>query len=370
MSLFTFLGLCRIMKITGNICDIKIQEIEDPLMKISSREEMNMTIYDIAKLAGVSASTVSRVINNKAGIKESTRQKVKALLKEYNYTPDENARGLVNKNTKLIGIMLADIRSAHHTDLTYVVEKYLRQKGYCGIILNAGSETEEMEEAVRLLEKRRVDGMLVVGSVFQNERVKNAISEHFSKIPVVFANGEFDLPNVYSVLVDECGGVERCVDLLVQKQKGNIAFIGTLNSPSSQAKLKGFKRAMTRYGKSEESLVILDGQPSKESGYQMTQKLLEQYSEIQGVIYSEDLIAAGGMRAFWEAGVKIPDEMAIIGIDNTIYGELSCPQFTSLDNKMTDMASEAARILVDAVEGRKNPRKIMLFSDIIEREST
>lgn len=329
-----------------------------------------MTIYDIAELAGVSASTVSRVINNKAGIKESTRKKVKALLKEYNYTPDENARGLVNKNTKLIGIMLADIRSAHHTDLTYVVEKYLRKKGYCGIILNAGSKAEEMEEVVRLLEKRRVDGVLIVGSVFQNDMVQNAISEHFSNIPVVFANGEFNLPNVYCVLVDECDGVEHCVDLLVQKQKGNIAFIGALDSPSSQEKLKGFKRAMIRYGNTEESLVILDGQPSKESGYQMTQKLLKQYSEIQSVIYSEDLIAAGGMRAFWEAGVKIPNEMAVIGIDNTIYGELSCPQFTSLDNKMTEMASEAARILVDAVEGRQNPRKIMLFSDIIEREST
>lgn len=329
-----------------------------------------MTIYDIAELAGVSASTVSRVINNKPGIKEATRQKVKALLREYNYTPDENARGLVNKNTKLIGIMLADIRSAHHTDLTYVVEKYLRNKGYCGIILNAGSKTEEMEEAVCLLEKRRVDGVLIVGSVFQNDRVKNAISKHFANIPVVFANGEFNLPNVYCVIVDECDGVERCVDLLIQKKKRNIAFAGTLDSPSSQEKLKGFKRAMIRYGNSEEALVILEGEASKESGYQMTQELLEQHPEIQGVIYSEDLIAAGGMRAFWNAGVKIPDEMAVIGIDNTIYGELSCPQFTSLDNKMTEMASEAARILVDAVEGRQNPRKIMLFSDIIEREST
>ena len=170
-----------------------------------------MTIYDIAELAGVSASTVSRVINNKPGIKEATRQKVKALLREYNYTPDENARGLVNKNTKLIGIMIADIRSAHHTDLTYVVEKYLRNKGYCGIILNAGSKTEEMEEAVRLLAKRRVDGVLIVGSVFQNDKVKNAISEHFANIPVVFANGEFNLPNVYCVIVDECDGVERFV---------------------------------------------------------------------------------------------------------------------------------------------------------------
>lgn len=329
-----------------------------------------MTIYDIAELAGVSASTVSRVINNKPGIKESTREKIKALLKEHNYTPDENARGLVNKNTKLIGILLADIRSAHHTDLTYAVEIYLRSKGYCGIILNAGSRAEEMEEAIRILEQRRVDGVLIVGSMFQNDTVEKGIKEHFTHIPVVFANGRFDLPNVYCVLVDECDGVEHCVDLLVQKKKENIAYLGTLDTPSSQEKIKGFKRAMLRYGNSEKNLVILEGEPTKESGYQLTQQLLNQHPEIQGVIYSEDLIAVGGMRAFWEAGVKIPEEMAVIGIDNTIYGEISCPQFTSLDNKMTEMASEAARILVDAIEGRQNPRKIMLLSDIVVREST
>lgn len=329
-----------------------------------------MTIYDIAELAGVSASTVSRVINEKPGIKESTRRKVKALLKEYNYSPDENARGLVNKNTKLIGIMLADIRSAHHTDLTYTVEKYLRGKGYCGIILNAGSTTEEMEEAVRFLEKRRVDGVLIVGSMFQNETVERAITEQFSGVPVVFANGEFDLPNVYCVLVDECEGVEHCVDLLMKKGKKEIAFVGDLETPSSRKKIKGFKQAMIRYGKTEESLVLLGSKASKEGGYQATVRLLNEYPGTQAVIYSEDLIAAGGMRAFWDAGVKIPEDMAVIGIDNTIYGELCCPQFTSLDNKMTEMASEAARILVDAVEGRKNPRKIMLFSDIVEREST
>lgn len=329
-----------------------------------------MTIYDIAELAGVSASTVSRVINNKPGIKASTREKVKALLKEHNYTPDENARGLVNKNTRLIGILLADIRSAHHTDLTYAVETYLRQKGYCGIILNAGSHAGEMIEAIRILEQRRVDGVLMVGSVFQNDTVENGIKEHFSNIPVVFANGQFDLPNVYCVLADECDGVEHCVDLLVKKQREQIAFVGTGDTPSSREKIKGFKRAMSRYGHSEASLVILDCEASRESGYQITRQLISGYPDIRGVIYSEDLIAAGGMRAFWDAGIQIPEKMAVIGIDNTIYGELCCPRFTSLDNKMTEMASEAARILIDAIEGRQNPRKIMLLSDIVEREST
>lgn len=329
-----------------------------------------MTIYDIAKLAGVSASTVSRVINNKPGIKESTRIRVKELLKEYNYTPDENARGLVNKTTKLIGILLADIRSAHHTDLTYVVEKYLRERGYCAIILNTGTQSAEMEEGIRILEQRRVDGALIVGSFFQNDVVERAIEEHLSNIPIVFANGNFELPNVYGVLVDECAGVEHCVELLNKKGKKKIAFAGYLGSPSSREKLRGFQNAMERQGNKKEDLIILSGEPTKESGYELTKKILNKYPDIQGIIYSEDLVASGGTQAIRESGLKIPEQLAFIGIDNTIYGEICYPRFTSLDNKMTEMASEAARILVDSVEGRKNPKKIMLFSDIVEREST
>lgn len=329
-----------------------------------------MTIYDIAKLAGVSASTVSRVINNKPGIKESTREKVKQLLKEHNYTPDENARGLVNKTTRMIGIMVVDIRSAHHTDLAYVVENYLRERGYCAIIINAGSGEEQMVEGIQILEQRRVDGVLFVGSMFQNETVKRGIAEHLSGIPVVIANGYLELPNVYGVLVDECDGVKRCVDLLIKRGKSHIAYIGTVESPSSQAKIQGYKEEIRLNGTAQESPLIVEANANEEDGYRVTKTVLQEHPEVDGIIYSEDIIAAGAIRAYWDMGYKIPEDKALVGIDNTIYGELTFPKLTSLDNKMTEMAYEAARILIEVIEGRTSVKKLMLFSDIIEREST
>lgn len=329
-----------------------------------------MTIYDIAKMAGVSASTVSRVINEKPGIKESTREKVKRLLKEYNYTPDENARGLVNKNTRLIGILVVDIRSAHHTDLAFVVENYLRERGYCAIIINAGPSEDQMAEGLKLLEQRRVDGALLVGSMFQNGQVKKGISEHLGGVPVVLANGYLDLPNVYGVLVDECDGVKRCVELLRKRGKEKLAYIGTMDSPSSLAKLKGYQEKMKEYGYDDGDLIIAETNADRESGYQATAGLLREHSDVEGIIYSEDVIAAGAIRAFWDLGYRIPEDKAVLGIDNTIYGELTYPKLTSLDNKMTEMAYEAARILVEAIEGKTNTKRLMLFSDIVEREST
>ena len=97
-----------------------------------------MTIYDIARIAGVSASTVSRVVNNKPGIKEETRKQILALLEQYDYSPNETARGLVNKASRMIGILIADIRYAHHVDIAYYIEEEMGKHGYCSLILNTG----------------------------------------------------------------------------------------------------------------------------------------------------------------------------------------------------------------------------------------
>lgn len=166
-----------------------------------------MTIYDIAKEANVSASAVSRVINNKPGIKAETRIRVQQLLKKYNYMPNETARGLVNQSSKIIGILIADIRNKHHIDGAYIIEREMTKRGYCCIIFNAGSENSSRAQYIRILEQRRVEDVVLIGSSFQSEFMKEQIKTYLSKIPVVMANGYLELPNVYSVLINERDGV-------------------------------------------------------------------------------------------------------------------------------------------------------------------
>ncbi|TCK92712.1 LacI family transcriptional regulator [Natranaerovirga hydrolytica] len=329
-----------------------------------------MTIYDIAKVAGVSASTVSRVINNKENIKKETRDKVKQILREYNYIPNDQARGLVTRSTKLIGILVVDIRNAHHTDIAFVVEKFLRKKGYCSIILNAGEDESEMCEAIRIIEQRRVDGVLLIGSMFQNKRVKTEIIQNLSHIPIVMANGYIDRSNVYGVLVDEYEGVKKCVDLLFSKGKNNIAFIAKSTTPSSQEKIKGYIEGLKKHNYLEKDIIIIETNNTLKGGYKATQELLMEKKHIDAIIYSEDIIAVGGIQAVKDLGLCIPKKVAIIGVDNTIYGQIISPSLTSLDNKMTDMALQASNILIDDLEGMNHPEKIMLFSEIVERETT
>ena len=190
-----------------------------------------MTIYDIAKQAGVSASTVSRVINGKPGIKESTRQKIQKLLEENDYTPNVAARGLVTQSTRFIGILIEDIRVSHHTDSVYVIEQEMTSYGYACITFSTGQDDEEKAKYIRILEQRRVEGVILIGSMFSTETVRQSIEKHLSNIPVVLVNGSLDLPNVYSILINEEHGTEECVAYLKKQGRKQLAYIMDVMTP-------------------------------------------------------------------------------------------------------------------------------------------
>lgn len=330
-----------------------------------------MTIYDIAKEAGVAASTVSRVINNKPGIKAETRQKVQALLKKYNYTPDAAARGLVMQSTKLVGILIQDIRVVHHTESAFVIEQELTKQGYCCIIMGTGPTDENKAEYIRILEQRRVEGAILMGSMFSNTRVKEAIERHLPQVPIVIVNGYLDLPNVSGVIVDEDQGISRCVDLLVSRGKKKNAFVLDGSSPANFNKRQGYLEGMRRNGIQESGLWIYEAEEgSVKGGYDITEQIFQEHPDVQGIIYSIDLIAAGGIRAAYDHGYSVPEQLGMIGVDNTVYGEICMPKLTTLDNMLHGLSETAAALLREGLEGRVQSKKIMLFSKIIEREST
>lgn len=330
-----------------------------------------MTIYDIAKEAGVAASTVSRVMNNKPGIKAETRSKIQDLLKKYNFTPDAAARGLVMQSSKIVGILIVDIRVTHHIDSAFVIEQELTRRGYCCITMSTGPTDEKKAEYIRILEQRRVEGVILMGSMFMTDGVKQSIQEHLSKIPVVMVNGYIDLPNVSGVIVDEDAGVSQCVDLLFQRGKKKIAFILDNYSPANTRKQEGFYAGIKRHEETgAECFMYTATESSLKGGYDATLCVLEEHPDIQGIIYSVDLIAVGGVRAAFDRRYSVPEQLGLIGIDNSIYGEICMPKLTTLDNKLEEMSETAATILWEGLQGKIQNKKLMLFSKIIEREST
>ena len=329
-----------------------------------------MTIYDIAKIAGVSASTVSRVANNKPGIKEETRQQIQSLLDQYDYRPNETARGLVNQSSRMIGILITDIRYEHHVDIAYHIEKEMERHGYCSLILNTGLSDDKKAQAITVLSQRRVDGAILVGSTFQCDAVKQALASRMEGKPVVITNGYLDLPNVKGVLVSEKEGIEDCVHLMAKKGHKKLAFVLPNRTPSNLSKEKGFVSGMEALGFSRDKLWIYSAPTTLEDGRRITEQILLEHPDVEGIIYGEDLSAVSGIRTLLDKNIPVPEQVAVIGVDNSRYCDICYPRLTSLNNKMVEMSFEAARILLDDLEGRKNPEKIMLFSGIVEREST
>lgn len=336
-----------------------------------------MTIYDIAKQAGVSASTVSRVINGKPGIKESTRRKVQKLLEENSYTPNAAARGLVMQSSRFIGILIEDIRVSHHTDSVYVISQEMLECGYTCITFSTGTKEEEKAKYIQLLGQRQVEGVILIGSMFSSDLVKESIEKNLPNIPIVLVNGILDLPNVYSILINEEQGTQDCVNYLIEQGRKNISYIMDVPTMSNHQKLQGFRNAMVLHGSSVEKCQIvaapgenISPRESISRGYAAAQQLLIQYPQTDAVLCATDLLAIGCLQFLQEKGIAVPEKIAVMGVDNTLYGRICTPTLSTLDNKLVELSRNAAHALLDVLEGRETSRKVMLFTDIILRQST
>lgn len=336
-----------------------------------------MTIYDIAREAGVSASTVSRVINNKPGIKEETRKKIQKLLEEYDYTPDVAARGLVMQASRFIGILIEDIRVSHHTETVYVIEREMTRRGYTCITFSTGAEPERKARYIEILEQRRVQGVILIGSMFGAPEVQQSVHRHLAQIPVVLVNGEMDLPNAYSVLSDEERGIEDCVALLAGAGRRRLAYLMDVVTPSNVKKQRGFFTGLYRCGISaqkEQVFTALNGGTGPQEGIARGREaagaMLHAMPEVNGVVCATDLLAIGCLRELQARGIDVPAQIAVTGVDNTLYGQLCTPELTTLDNRLVDVSLAAARMLLDVMEGNPVNHTLMVPTKIIERGST
>ena len=328
-----------------------------------------ITIYDIAKKAGVSAATVSRVINNYAHVKKETRAKVLKILEESNYVPNETARNLVNQSTKMVGILIADIRTTHHTEGVYYVEQAFSKKGYTCLIYNTGFNPDQMASYIQLLSQKKIDAVIMMGSIYQNDSVKQAIETYIPSIPVAICNGYLDCSNVYGVVSDERKGVFDCVRLLSSKGRKRIALISYPLTPSNQEKVDGYKEGISAFSDNKPPIVEIT-ESTMEAVTIATEKVLNENPEVDAIIYSEDFPALVGIHCISAMGRRIPEDIAIVGINNSRYSQVSVPSLTSLDNMLYDTSLTAVRNILQVLAGEHVSKKMIICSRVVERSST
>ena len=327
-----------------------------------------LTIYDIAEKAGVSASTVSRVINNYPHVKKATRAKVQKLLSEYNFIPNETARNLVTQSSRMIGVLISDITTTQYTDGVFFMEQEFSSRGYTCLICNTGPDSEKQAAQIHQLSTKKIDAMVLIGSIFQNDKVKEAIDKYVPNIPVAICNGYLDNENVYGIVQDEKEGVSNCVKLLLSKGRKNIAFIYNHITPSNQKKLDGYVTAIAEKTGKEPLAIMSSTTIDKVSA--ITKELVTNHPEVDGIIYSEDFMAMTGLHALNDLGKKVPQDISVIGINNSRFADICIPPLTSLDNKLYESSLASVRNILQVLNGEQALKKVIICSEIVERSST
>lgn len=327
-----------------------------------------MTIYDIAKEAGVSASTVSRVMNNKPGIREETREKVMSVVNKYNFAPDETARGLVKQSTKTIGLLIADVRIAFYMYGIHVIISEMAKRGYCCILLSTGVSNEERAEYIKILSQRRVEGAILIGAGYQCDEVREAIGLYMKDVPVVMINGRLEMPNVYSVLTDERRNTELCFDYIFGKGYKHPAYVGCGSIVSNQKRLAGLSDSVEKHDPAL-GVPVYIGDEAIGFGYDITRRVMEEHPETDAVYYSADCFAVAGMRMLEEMGMDVPERMGVITGEDSIYSTIAHPYITALDGRINDICVIACQNMIKILSGADVPKIVTLMPEVIERET-
>lgn len=331
-----------------------------------------MTIYDISEKAGVSIATVSRVLNGSNRVSESTRQKVLSVIEQSGYTPNAFARGLGLNTMKTIGVMCADSSDIFLAKAVYYIEQHLSQAGYNSLLCCSGYQLENKQNCMSLLLNKKVDGIILVGSNFayETDQDNSYIREAAKRVPVMLLNAYLDIPNVYCVLSNDFDASYEVTKKLLSQGVTDILYYFNTNSYSGKQKIEGFRTAMKEAG-FEAMELFYDG--LREDIQAMTDTLARFYASgfsFHGLIASEDVLAVSGIRFAQNENLSIPDDLSIVGYNNSMLADCCTPQLSSIDNKPEQLCKLIIDTLLAILSGDHMPSKIVLEGELVCRGTT
>ncbi|QGH35963.1 LacI family DNA-binding transcriptional regulator [Gracilibacillus salitolerans] len=333
----------------------------------------SITIYDIAKEAGVSSATVSRVIAGNYPVSAKTRKKVLGLIDKYDYQPNAVARSLTKKETKMIGFVLPDITNPFFSQVFIEAEKYALTKGYTLILCNSMNSSEMESKYLRLLSERQVEGIILMGGRI-NKKFPDAVevsevSQVLDKLPVMMINGKIDGLHCHSVRTDEAKGMELAVNHLVRQGHKKIGLIGGVKGiTTTDIKVEAYRNLLSKYDLTiRESWQIYSGF-DVQTGEEAIDKLLMLNKDKlpTALIGINDLVIIGALKACRRKRMKPFD---FVGFDNTDLAKNSSPEITSVSHPYNELGKKAIDLLINASKSSNESKDILLDPYLEVRES-
>ena len=327
------------------------------------------TIRDVAKLAGVSSITVSRVINNSGYVSKATRERVEKAIKELNYVPNTLATSFRSNRTYTIALVVPDVTNPFWTTVARGVEDVAAEKDYSVILCNTDEDSAKESRYIEILLRRQVDGILIAPATDDGERLLPIRSQ---ETPCVILDREVKHFNADVVRCDSVAGSRELTQHLLDIGHRRIAMIsGPATVSTAEDRVEGYRRALQERGLTVDENLVKRGEYKQSSGYRLMREVMTDGLSPSAVFAANNFIAVGVMEAIREAGLRVPEDIALVCFDDLPQASLIYPFLTIVAQPAYEIGTTSAELLLEQLTGKtqRKERAVVLETELIIRES-
>ncbi len=331
---------------------------------------MAATIDEVAKRAGVSKATVSRVLNDSKPVREETRQRVMKAIRELDFKPNPAARSLVYKKSRTIGVVVTDIANLFVSVLVKGIEEVAYSKGYNIIISNSHGSAKKEFELLTMLKDKRVDGIVFLTS--------NLLDEHkrffkYVDLPIALVNVSCNQENVIGIMINNYRAAYDMTSYFLQKGHTRVGMIRAsfLDQLTGRDRFVGYWQALKDHGIKYDESLVKEGSLETMDGYLVTRELLQETTDLEALFVACDLMAFGAIKAIIDHGLRVPEDIEVAGFDDVPMASFYHPALTTVRQPIEDMGRFASNNLIDLIEGEIIVKwEQILPHEIVYRDST
>ena len=326
------------------------------------------TIYDVARLAGVSTATVSRALNGTGQIAPATRTAIDAAVKQLGYQANTVARSLVTKSTQTIALLLPDITNPFYAALVSGIQARALESGHTMLLCTTESDPEREEQYLTLLRAKQVDGVLVDGLVLPPDRIARFVQDG---LPIVCLDRDVDSKSVPLVQVDNRLGARMATEHLLRLGHTRIAHVaGAPELRISEERVQGYRAAFLGGRVAPDLKLLKVGSFTEEGGYRATRELMEA-PDFTAIFAANDLSAIGVVSALVASGRRVPDDVSVVGFDDLRLSSYTTPPLTTIRQPALEIAQTATELLLELASGCEvRQRRHLLAPELVVRGST
>lgn len=327
-----------------------------------------VTLADVAAAASVSVMTVSRVVNGRPGVGESTRRRVRDAVETLGYRPNIVARGLKAARSRTLGLLVPDVTNPYFPEIVRGAEDVAFEAGYTLLLNNVIEDPEREERALQAFEDRRVDGVIACSPRLPEARLHAHLARHEAAVVI---NRRTPADVASSVRVDHVLGAQLAVRHLLTIGRERLALLaGPPDSHAGRERRAGVEAELARSGRSLEPDQVVAGAPTVDGGIEMATTILARHENLDGLVCFNDLVAAGAMQVLAEHGRRVPDDVAVIGYDDIPYARMFTPSLTTVRVPTYEVGVHAMRMLLARMDGGTRGVDIVFQPELVVRGST